>query len=96
MNTELLAPCGLYCGLLGVYKASRDDDQKLKDKLANAYDVTTEQIMCKGCLSKERFVYCEACGIRACVMEKQYEGCHQCNEFPCLSLMIPLFLLVKK
>jgi hypothetical protein len=83
MNTELLAPCGLYCGVCGVYKASRDNDQKLKDKLANAYGVTSEQIVCKGCLSNERFVYCEACGIRACVMGKQYEGCHQCNEFPC-------------
>jgi len=83
MNTELLAPCGLYCGVCGVYMASRDNNQKLKDKLAKAYGVTPEQIACKGCLSKEKFVYCQACGIRACVMEKNYEGCHQCEEFPC-------------
>jgi hypothetical protein len=34
--------------------ASRDDNQKLKDKLANAYGVTPEQISCKGCLSLKK------------------------------------------
>ena len=57
MNTGLLAPCGLYCGVCGVYIASGDNNQKLKDKLANAYGVTPEQIVFKGCLSNERFVY---------------------------------------
>ncbi len=33
MNTELLAPCGLYCGVCGVYIASRDNNQKLKDQI---------------------------------------------------------------
>ena len=83
MNTELLAPCGLYCGVCGVYMASRDNNQKLKDKLASAYGVTSERIVCKGCLSNEKFVYCQTCDIRKCIMEKNYEGCHQCNEFPC-------------
>lgn len=83
MNSELLAPCGLYCGVCGVYMANRDNNQKLKEKLARAYGVTPEQIACKGCLSDEKFVYCQACGIRACVMEKEYAGCHRCNEFPC-------------
>jgi len=30
MNAELLAPCGLYCGVCGIYMASRDNNQKLK------------------------------------------------------------------
>ncbi len=83
MNTELLAPCGLYCGVCGVYMASRDNNQKLKEKLAKAYAVAPEQIACKGCLSDEKFVYCQACGIRTCVMENKIKGCHQCNDFPC-------------
>ncbi len=48
-----------------------------------AYGVTPEQIVCKGCLSNERFVYCKECGIRSCVIGKNYEGCHECKEFPC-------------
>ncbi|MCP4348705.1 MAG: DUF3795 domain-containing protein [Desulfobacterales bacterium] len=83
MKKELLAPCSMYCGVCGIYMASRDNNQKLKDKLANAYSVTPEQVACKGCLSDERFVYCQACDIRTCVMEKGYDGCHQCEEFPC-------------
>ena len=83
MRTELLAPCGLYCGVCGVYLASRDNNEKLKGKLASAYGVTPEQVVCKGCLSDEKFVYCQHCGIRACVMQKEYAGCHQCADFPC-------------
>lgn len=83
MNTDLLAPCGLYCGICGVYMASRDNNQKLKEKLAAAYGVTPEQIDCNGCMSDKKFVYCQACNIRSCVMDKKYEGCHQCNDFPC-------------
>jgi hypothetical protein len=83
MNHELLAPCGLYCGVCGVYLAGRDQNQKLKEKLANAYGVTPEQIACRGCLSNEKFVFCQTCSIRKCVLEKEYEGCHQCADFPC-------------
>jgi hypothetical protein len=83
MNPELLAPCGLYCGLCGIYVASRDNNQKLKEKLAEAYGVTPEQIDCNGCLSDKKFVYCQVCDIRTCVMGKAYEGCHQCDGFPC-------------
>lgn len=83
MNPELLAPCGLYCGVCGVYMASRDNNEKLKGKLAKAYGVTPEQIVCSGCLSDKRFVYCQTCEIRTCAMENNRDGCHQCDTFPC-------------
>ena len=83
MNTDLLAPCGLYCGVCGVYMANRDNNQKLKEKLAVAYGVTPEQIDCKGCQSDTKFTYCETCAIRSCNQEKNYAGCHECEDFPC-------------
>lgn len=83
MNKKLLAPCGLYCGVCGVYIASRENNQKLKEKFAAAYNVTSDQIACKGCLSDEKFVFCQVCGIRTCVTEKNIEGCHCCEDFPC-------------
>lgn len=55
MKNELYAPCGLYCGVCGVYMASCDNNQKLKDKFAKTYNVKSEQIACKGCLSEEIF-----------------------------------------
>ena len=80
---KLAAPCGLYCGVCGVYIAHRDDNQKFKERLATVYGVSADDVRCKGCLSDELFVYCQTCPIRSCTIEKGIEGCHQCNDFPC-------------
>jgi hypothetical protein len=84
VEKELLAPCGLYCGVCAVLIAYRDDNEKFKEKLTGVYGLSsTEQVRCKGCLSEDRFLYCEACPIRDCCAEKQIEGCHQCDDWPC-------------
>ncbi|MBI5601799.1 MAG: DUF3795 domain-containing protein [Deltaproteobacteria bacterium] len=83
INKELLAPCGLYCGVCAIMMAHRDNNQKLKERLAPAYGVSPEEIRCRGCLSDEVFGYCTTCAIKSCTRQKGYEGCHQCSEFPC-------------
>ena len=96
-DPSLLAPCGLYCGVCAIYIAHRDNNFKLKERLANLYkggtpgkgalpeseDLTAEDMRCKGCLSDDVFMYCRQCPIKDCTKEKGYAGCHQCNEFPC-------------
>lgn len=83
INRDLLAPCGLYCGVCAVYIAHRDNNEKFKQRLAPVYGVEVEDVHCDGCLSKEPFAYCKVCPIKSCAEEKGYEGCHQCAEFPC-------------
>jgi hypothetical protein len=83
INKELLAPCGLYCGVCSIRMAHRDKNQKLKERLAPLYGVSPEGIRCQGCLSSEVFAYCTICPIKSCSQEKGYEGCHECHEFPC-------------
>lgn len=83
MNKELLAPCGLYCGLCGIYEATRSGDQKLTYKFAVAYGIPPEEVHCKGCLSDDVFMYCKECLIKKCAAEKGIEGCNRCDEFPC-------------
>ncbi|MCU0596529.1 MAG: DUF3795 domain-containing protein [Desulfobacterota bacterium] len=97
MKKELLAPCGLYCGVCAIYIAHRDNNQRFKEVLANLYrggvpgkgtlphaaNLTADDIRCKGCLSDEQFMHCRQCEIRACTEKKGYEGCHQCDDFPC-------------
>ena len=84
VKKEWLAPCGLYCGVCAVLIADRDDNEKFKSKLLGVYCLSsTEQVSCKGCLSDHRFVLCEACPIRVCCAEKDIEGCHQCDDWPC-------------
>lgn len=82
-RNELAAPCGLYCGVCAIYVADRDGNDRFKEKLAPVYGVSVDQVRCHGCLSDEPFVYCQVCPIKSCVVEKNYEGCHQCDDFPC-------------
>lgn len=91
INSEYLAPCGLYCGVCGILYATRDSNMKFKerllgvyeDKLAGGEDLTVDDIRCEGCLSESPFIYCRECPIKACTKSRGYVGCHQCSDFPC-------------
>ena len=97
INSDFASPCGLYCGVCAIYIAHRDNNQKLKEKLAGLYkggalgkgtlpnseNLSAHDIRCQGCLSDDRFMHCQQCEIRKCSQEKGYTGCHQCDEFPC-------------
>ncbi|MDD5711551.1 MAG: DUF3795 domain-containing protein [Smithellaceae bacterium] len=82
-KNALAAPCGLYCGVCGIYIAHRDNNQAFKEKLCGVYGVGVEELHCKGCLSDDVFFYCRSCPIKSCTIEKGYAGCHECTEFPC-------------
>jgi hypothetical protein len=87
VKKELLAPCGLWCGVCSIYVAHRDNNTKFKEKLLPVYrgfakDV--DDIACTGCLSDGTvFPVCRVCAIKKCCEEKNIEGCYQCEEFPC-------------
>jgi hypothetical protein len=87
IKKELLAPCGLYCGVCSIYIAHKDNNQKFKQVLLKVYGPfakKVEDIQCTGCLSDGIiFKFCETCPIKSCAKEKEIEGCHQCDEFPC-------------
>ncbi|MDD5206577.1 MAG: DUF3795 domain-containing protein [Desulfobacterales bacterium] len=97
VNPDLIAPCGLYCGVCAIYIAGRDNNLKFKERLVNLYkgnvsgkgtlpnsqNLSTEDIQCRGCLSDQLFMHCRQCDIRKCTKDKGYTGCHQCDEFPC-------------
>lgn len=88
ITREWLAPCGLYCGACGIRHADRENDQRLKEKLAGVYGVKPDEIRCEGCLAQgERvFAYCRVCPIKSCAAERGYESCAGCSEFPCARL----------
>lgn len=87
IKRELLAPCGLYCGVCSIYIAHRDNNVKFKEKLLPVYKMfakSIDDIACTGCLSDGVvFPVCQVCAIKNCCKEKEIEGCHQCEEFPC-------------
>lgn len=85
MNIDkgLLAPCGLYCGVCGILIAHRDGNEKFKERLATVYGVEPEMLVCDGCKSDNVWGFCQVCPIKSCTEERGYEGCHQCDDFPC-------------
>lgn len=85
IKKEMVPPCGLYCGVCGIMYATRDDNPKLRERLAPVYGLKPEEIYCEGCLAEDDkvFFYCRVCPIKSCTQEKGYEGCHQCDDFPC-------------
>ncbi|MBU3915418.1 DUF3795 domain-containing protein [bacterium] len=90
INQDFVSPCGLYCGVCGVYYATRDKNNEFMEKLIGVYEskmpglkLTIDDLQCKGCLSDTVSVFCRSCGIKSCTKEKGYEGCHQCDDYPC-------------
>lgn len=86
-NRELMTPCGLYCGVCGVYIATRDENEKFKAILGNLYGTKPEETECLGCMQsdppKKFYSFCKTCNIRNCVKSRGYYSCHQCKEWPC-------------
>lgn len=86
-NKDLMAPCGLYCGLCGVYIATRDHNDKFKAIMGSLYGTSPEDTACLGCMQpdppEKLYGYCSMCSIRNCVRERGYYSCHQCSEWPC-------------
>jgi len=97
VNPDLVAPCGLYCGVCAVYIAHGNNNEKFKERLLDVYrgkvhgkgrlpnaeSLSLKDVRCCGCLSDDLFMHCRQCHIRDCTKEKGYAGCHQCAEFPC-------------
>ena len=86
-DRSLLAPCGLYCGVCGVYLATRHGDAKFQALLGRLYGSAPEETACRGCMQADPprciYGYCRSCTIRDCVRSKGLYSCHQCGEWPC-------------
>lgn len=86
-NKDIMAPCGLYCGVCGVYIATRDGNEKFKGILGNLYGSRPEDTECRGCMQpdppKTLYTFCQTCTIRNCIKSKGYYSCHQCEDWPC-------------
>ena len=86
-NKDLMAPCGLYCGLCGIYIATRENNKKFREIMGKLYGTEPEETECYGCMQadppKKLYGYCKDCKIRDCIKSKGYYSCHQCDEWPC-------------
>ena len=85
---ELIAYCGLDCEACEARKATLDNDDALRTKVAkewsqlNQVEITPEMINCTGCrVAGAKTPFCDKlCPIRQCAMGKGYETCGDCSE----------------
>ena len=85
---KTIACCGLDCEKCDAYKATLDNDDKLRKKTAklwsklNNTQITPEMINCTGCRSEgvKTFFCSNLCQIRKCVKSKGFETCAECSE----------------
>jgi len=82
-KTELVAPCGVYCGICPVYIADKEQNAGLKKKIAATFNVKLQDVTCGGCRSGRVFLGDEDCTVKPCAAVRGIEGCFRCNEFPC-------------
>ena len=91
VDQRLVAPCGLYCGVCGMYYATRDNNEKFLNRLLAVYQgklpgmetVMVDDLKCEGCLSERPSTFCRVCAIKDCTRRESYAGCHECDDFPC-------------
>lgn len=88
---KLIAYCGLDCEKCDAYKATQNNDNALREKVAklwsemNGVEITPEMINCEGCrVDGIKTPYCDSlCPIRQCALGKGCETCGNCSEMKC-------------
>ena len=83
---KLIAYCGLDCEKCDARKATRNNDNALREKIAklwsemNGVKITPEMINCEGCRADGvKTPFCDSlCPIRQCALGKECETCGDC------------------
>jgi len=91
---EILAYCGMDCGICPVYRATQADDDAAREKAASFFsklfntDIPLQAINCDGCtaITGKLFGHCDSCEVRACARARDLDICAQCPEYSCEKL----------
>lgn len=78
-DLKLLGACGLYCGACEHHLGPRCDDPL-------AHSDQPDAPLCEGChghIDAAMYPWCAECTIRACALEKGFDHCGLCDEYPC-------------
>lgn len=85
---KLIAYCGLDCEKCEARKATLNNDDALREKVArlwsemNGVEITADMINCEGCRADGvKTPYCDGlCPIRQCALGKKCATCGDCSE----------------
>lgn len=76
--------CGLYCGGCGIVHSI---ERGTLEEMAAKWESTPEKMECYGCKSEHIAGFSQNCRIRKCAIDKGFEFCSECGEYPCETLM---------
>jgi hypothetical protein len=97
-RVSMIAYCGINCFICKSYIATQSENpenlEKVAEELSKVYraEVKPEYVVCDGCrINKRHSYFCKnSCKMRKCCIEKNYNSCIECFEFPCLELQFEL------
>jgi len=88
MDFSRIAYCCINCDKCSLYKATLDNDDQAKKKIAEEWgdakkpDFELEQFYCYGCKDKRsRGIPGRECTVRDCAVKKGFATCAQCSGF---------------
>jgi len=59
------------------------NENETLDELAKVWEEKPENLKCDGCKTDVNYHHCADCGIKKCNLEKGYDNCSECDDFPC-------------
>lgn len=77
---DLIGRCGIYCGACIVYR-SEHDQGKLLDMFCEHAHCEKEKVTCQGCSGLTESCWGNHCKIVACLDQKGYQYCYECENF---------------
>ena len=79
----MTAPCGLPCFECNFYLSQFD--QKMAETIAGVFNVTPNEIKCKGCRAEDgQCAHLEMeCRVYKCIEKTDIKTCAECKKFPC-------------
>lgn len=81
----MAAVCGLFCSACTFYIGTHEDPARL-ERLATAFGMSADRLLCDGCWSERRLFYCDDCRLFACAQQKGFTSCGECPDSPCPDL----------
>ncbi len=81
-DRSLVGACGIYCGACMIYRAYKDNDERLTQYLTEN-GLSRDKIHCEGCVSGDVSVTCVTCSYRDCAKQKGITFCFECKDMPC-------------
>ena len=82
---NVTAYCGIDCFNCEVYKDNITPE--FQQHLASVTGRKAEEITCEGCKISGCIFTNGTCETKSCIMAKNLDFCHECDEFPCSKLM---------